>query len=34
MPLVYHNRRWHVLNGKTALPETVPPFVVVYGRDE
>lgn len=33
-PLVYHNRRWHVLTHKSALPSTVAPFYVVYGRDE
>jgi len=33
-PLVYHNRRWHVLTDKSALPSTVAPFYVVYGRDE
>ncbi len=33
-PLVYHNRRWHVLTDKSALPPTVAPFYVVYGRDE
>ncbi len=34
VPLVYHNRRWHTLNGKSALPDAVSPFLVVYGRDE
>lgn len=33
-PLVYHNRRWHVLNGKTALADSSSPFYVVYGRDD
>ncbi|MEV4686135.1 flavin reductase family protein [Microbacterium sp. LWH3-1.2] len=34
-PLVYHNRRWHVINGKTELPTTAaPPFHRVYGRDD
>lgn len=33
-PLVYHNRRWFVLNEKSVLPEAVVPFYVVYGRGE
>ncbi len=33
-PLVYHDRRWHVLTERSALPSTVAPFYVVYGRDE
>lgn len=33
-PLVYHNRRWHVLGEKSALPASTVPFYVVYGRDE
>lgn len=33
-PLVYHNRRWHVLGERSALPEAVSPFFVVYGRDD
>lgn len=33
-PLVYHNRRWHVLTDKSALPPAASPFYVVYGRDE
>ena len=33
-PLVYHNREWHVLSGKSALPATAVPFYAVYGRDE
>ena len=33
-PLVYHNRRWHALNNKSMLPETMPAICVVYGRDE
>lgn len=33
-PLVYHNRRWHVLSDKSALPATIAPFFVVYGRGE
>lgn len=33
-PLVYHNRRWHVLTDKSALSPAVAPFYVVYGRDE
>lgn len=33
-PLVYHNRRWFVLNEKAVLPEAVVPFYVVYGRGD
>lgn len=34
-PLVYHNRRWHELNGKSAMHESpMAPFCRVYGRDE
>lgn len=33
-PLVYHNRRWHVLSSNSALPEASAPFYIVYGRDE
>lgn len=33
-PLVYHNRRWHVLSSKSTLREVTAPFYVVYGRDE
>ena len=33
-PLVYHNRRWHVLSEKSALAQTAVPFYTVYGRDE
>ncbi len=33
-PLVYHNRRWFVLNEKSVLPEAVVPFYVVYGRGD
>lgn len=33
-PLVYHNRSWHMLTGKSSMPEPMPPFCVVYGRDE
>lgn len=34
-PLVYHNRSWHILNEKSAIPAPKhPPFLVVYGRDD
>ncbi|WP_220488451.1 flavin reductase family protein [Tessaracoccus sp. MC1756] len=33
-PLVYHNRSWHILNGRSAMPEPMPPFCIVYGRDD
>ncbi|WP_349428777.1 flavin reductase family protein [Microbacterium sp. LWS13-1.2] len=34
-PLVYHNRRWHVLNGTSELPTTTTShFHRVYGRDD
>lgn len=33
-PLVYHNRRWFILNEKSALPKAVVPFYVVYGRGD
>ncbi len=33
-PLVYHNRRWHILSDKSTLPEPTSPFCVVYGRDD
>jgi len=33
-PLVYHNRRWFVLNEKSVLPDSVVPFYVVYGRGD
>lgn len=33
-PLVYHNRTWHILNGKSELPAPTSPFCIVYGRDE
>lgn len=34
VPLVYHNRSWHVLSRKSALHEGSAAFYVVYGRDE
>ena len=34
VPLVYHDRRWHLLNEKSAVPEGKPHFYVVYGRDD
>ncbi len=34
VPLVYHNRRWHVLSDKSALSNPIPAFYHVYGRDE
>ena len=33
-PLVYHDRRWHMLNEKSTVAEVRSPFAVVYGRDE
>lgn len=33
-PLVYHNRSWHILTDKSTIPGSMPPFCVVYGRDE
>lgn len=33
-PLVYHSRRWHLLSEKSAMPDSIPPFFHVYGRDE
>ncbi|MDQ1115594.1 flavin reductase (DIM6/NTAB) family NADH-FMN oxidoreductase RutF [Microbacterium testaceum] len=33
-PLVYHNRQWHTLSERSALPAATVPFCVVYGRDE
>lgn len=34
IPLAYHNRRWHALTERSVLPPAIPPFCVVYGRDE
>lgn len=34
LPLVYHNRSWHVLTQRSTLPESAVPFFRVYGRDE
>ncbi len=34
IPLVYHNRRWHVLSEKSALSSPISSFYHVYGRDE
>ncbi len=34
VPLVYHSRRWHILGDRSALPERMPPFCRVYGRDD
>ena len=34
LPLVYHNRSWHVLTEKSTLPVATVPFFTVYGRDE
>lgn len=34
VPLVYHNREWHVLSEKSNLTVPVPSFYHVYGRDE
>ncbi|WP_291054402.1 flavin reductase family protein [Herbiconiux sp.] len=34
LPLVYHNRSWHVLTRRSTLPETAGPFLTVFGRDE
>ncbi|MEV4686173.1 flavin reductase family protein [Microbacterium sp. LWH3-1.2] len=33
-PLVYHNREWHVLSERSALPDATSPFYAVYGRVE
>ncbi|QEW01828.1 flavin reductase family protein [Microbacterium lushaniae] len=33
-PLVYHDRKWFVLNEHAALPRTVVPFYAVYGRGD
>jgi len=33
-PLVYHNRKWYVLNEKAELPRAAVPYFVVYGRDD
>jgi flavin reductase (DIM6/NTAB) family NADH-FMN oxidoreductase RutF len=33
-PLVYHDRKWYVLNEKAELPRAVVPYYVVYGRDD
>lgn len=33
-PLVYHNRRWFVLNERSVLPEVAATFYVVYGRGD
>ncbi|MCC4268789.1 MULTISPECIES: flavin reductase family protein [Microbacterium] len=33
-PLVYHNRKWFVLDRKSMLPESLVPFYVVYGRGD
>jgi flavin reductase (DIM6/NTAB) family NADH-FMN oxidoreductase RutF len=34
LPLVYHNRSWHILTPKSILPEATVPFFKVFGRDE
>jgi flavin reductase (DIM6/NTAB) family NADH-FMN oxidoreductase RutF len=34
LPLVYHNRSWHVLTEKSTVPVSAVPFFRVFGRDE
>lgn len=34
VPLVYHNRKWYVLDERAVLSESVVPFYAVYGRGE
>lgn len=33
-PLVYHNREWHILSAKSAMPRATVPFYAVYGRND
>ncbi|MGP3533223.1 flavin reductase family protein [Microbacterium sp. RD1] len=33
-PLVYHDRKWFVLDDNSRLPGSVVPFYLVYGRGE
>lgn len=33
-PLVYHDRKWFILNDSAVLPQNVVPFYAVYGRGD